>query len=323
MLAYMAATALIQDSRFQRHRTGEGHPERPERLIAIEQALGSSGLAARCETLEPVPVSIDVVGRLHDSAYLDRLRMACGSGAPYIDVMDSSICTESMDIALLASGSALAAVDHVMSGAANNAFCAIRPPGHHAEKSLSMGFCLFNNIALAADHLMEQHGISRVLVVDFDVHHGNGTQHIFEEDSRVMFISLHGHPRFVYPGTGYAEERGKGDGEGTTVNVPMLPGSKDDDYRRAFDEAVLPPIDDFRPEFVLVSAGFDAHERDPLAPLDLSTSCFGWMTDALLQAARRHCDGRLVSLLEGGYDLQALSESVVLHVSRLLESPAG
>ncbi len=181
-----------------------------------------------------------------------------------------------------------------------------------------MGCCMFNTIPLAAEHLIDTHGLSRVLILDWDVHHGNGTQHSFESDPNVLFISLHGHPRFVYPGTGNAQERGRGAGEGFTLNVPMLPGAADVDYRRAFGDVVMPRFEEFAPEFVLISAGFDAHRTDPLAPLNLDTESFGWMTDEVLAAAKRHSGGRLVSILEGGYDLDALGECAALHVTKLL-----
>jgi acetoin utilization deacetylase AcuC-like enzyme len=218
---------------------------------------------------------------------------------------------------MLAAGTAVQAVDDVMAGRIDNAFCAVRPPGHHAERHMSLGFCLFNNIAVAAQHLIDDHGLTRVLILDWDVHHGNGTQHTFEADPRVLFISLHGHPGIVYPGTGYAHERGKGPGEGFTINIPMLPPSSDSEWHLAFAEKVLPAADRFRPEFVLVSCGFDAHRLDPLAPLELSTDIFGWMTDRALELARTHGHGRLVSLLEGGYHLQALADCACLHVERL------
>ena len=183
-----------------------------------------------------------------------------------------------------------------------------------------MGFCLLNNIAIAARHLLDGHGLSRVLILDWDVHHGNGTQHTFESDPRVLFISIHGHPGMVYPGTGYDYERGRGAGEGFTINLPMLPPAGDDEYRRAFDAAILPAVDKFGPKFVLISAGFDAHRLDPLAPLKLETESYGWMTDELLRVAGKHCNGRLVAILEGGYHLDALADSVALHVARLLDA---
>jgi len=316
----MNRTGLAQDICFQRHRTAPGHPERPARLDAIRDSLAERKLDSSCVPIAPKPVDLNNVELVHRRDYIDRVERTCRVGAPYIDVPDSSICPESFEIARLATGTVLEAVDAVMRGDLDNAFCAVRPPGHHAEHDQSMGFCLFNNIAIAALHLIEHHGLSRVLIVDFDVHHGNGTQHTFEEDPRVLFISLHGHPRIVYPGTGYAHERGRGAGEGYTINIPMLPPSSDTEWKRAFEETVLPAADKYDPEFVLISAGFDAHKRDPLAPLELETPVYGWMTDRLSELARSHCGGRLVSTLEGGYDLTALGECIALHVQRLLEA---
>lgn len=319
----MARTGLVQDERFERHLTGQFHPERPERLVAIRRRLRESDLESACEPIAVTPVDMTQVRRNHDEPYLQRLRQACADGAPFIDTPDSGICKESFEIAQLATGAVLNAVDDVMSGKLKNAFCAVRPPGHHAEHHVSLGFCLFNNIAIAARHLLEDHGLSRVLILDFDVHHGNGTQHSFESDSRLLFVSLHGHPSIVYPGTGYEHERGKGEGEGFTINIPILPPGLDEVWRRAFDDPIHPAIERFQPEFVLVSAGFDAHVQDPLAPLELDTASFGWMTDYLLDSARRHCSGRLVSILEGGYHLGALADCVELHVNRLVQSPAS
>jgi acetoin utilization deacetylase AcuC-like enzyme len=199
------------------------------------------------------------------------------------------------------------ACDAVVRGAWRNAFCAVRPPGHHAERDRAMGFCLFNNIAIAARYLQSEHGIGKVAIVDWDVHHGNGTQHIFEEDPSVLYISLHQHP--LYPGTGLAGERGRGAGEGFTLNLPLPAGSGDREYREAFDR-VLNRLNEFVPEFILVSAGFDAHRDDPLAGMNLGAESYGWMTRDLLDAAGEHCEGRLVAVLEGGYNLAALAASV-------------
>ncbi len=318
-MSIMAVTGLVQDARFQRHLTGPGHPERPQRVARIAAALDERELTQICKPIEVTPAARETLLAVHAGPYLERLQKACEDGLPYIDVPDSAICPESYEIAKLAAGAVVNAVDEVMSGRLNNAFCAVRPPGHHAERQVSMGFCLLNNVAIAARRLLNQHGLSRVLILDWDVHHGNGTQHIFEEDPRVLFISLHGHPGIVYPGTGYAHERGKGAGEGFTLNVPILPPGRDEVWRRAFDDSVLPAIARFDPQFVLISAGFDAHRLDPLAPLELETQSYGWMTDELLgAAARHHCGGRLVSVLEGGYHLDALADSVALHIQRLL-----
>lgn len=314
----MARTGLLQDARFQQHDTGPYHPERPERLVAMERALRERRLDSACSPIDTTAIDLDLVRRVHSEAYLARLRRACAVGAPIIDVPDSAICPASFDIALLAAGGTLNAVDAVMEGRVDNAFCAVRPPGHHAEHHMSMGFCLFNNIAIAARRLLDHYHLSRVLILDWDVHHGNATQHTFEADPHVLFISLHGHPGIVYPGTGYEYERGTGPGEGYTINIPMLPPSSDEEYRRAFDEKVLPAADRFAPEFVLISCGFDAHRLDPLAPLELETSSFGWMTDLAVDLARRHARGRVVSLLEGGYHLGALGDSTATHIERLL-----
>jgi acetoin utilization deacetylase AcuC-like enzyme len=316
----MARTGLIQNERFQEHLTGPGHPERPERLVAIASALNERGIERQCAPIEPAPIDMELVRRIHHDDYIERLRRACAQGRPFIDVADSAICPDSFEIAQLAAGGAIRAIDEVMDGHIDNAFCAIRPPGHHAERQLSLGFCLFNNIAIAAQYLIDHHNLSRILILDWDVHHGKGTQHTFEEDPRVLFISLHGHPAIVYPGTGYAHERGRGPGDGFTINLPMLPPSSDQQWQAAFDDPILPAVDRFKPEFVLISAGFDAHVRDPLAPLELTTDVFGWMTDQLIDAARRHCSSRIVSLLEGGYDLEALADCVSLHITRLLEA---
>ena len=300
--------------------TGPGHPERPERLARIAEVFAERGIAAACVDVEPVPVALRHIAAVHDDEYVRRLEAACDAGLQHIDAPDSAICRESFEIAKLAAGTVLNAVDAVMAGRVDNAFCAVRPPGHHCERSRSMGFCLLNNVAVAARYLIDAHRIERILILDWDVHHGNGTQHTFEEDPRVLYVSIHGDPAFVYPGTGTADERGRGAGEGLTINVPMMPGSGDEAYRRAFGEHIMTPVADFSPEFVLISCGFDAHERDPLAPLSLETASFGWMTDELLRVAKACAGGRLVSLLEGGYDLDALGESAALHVTRLLEA---
>ncbi len=312
-------TGLVLDDVFQWHVTGDGHPERPERLERISAVLNERGLVDRCARIEPAVGDEEMIRRVHTEPYLQRLRTACSSGAAYIDTPDSGICSASYDTALLAAGSIVAAVDRVMSGELVNAFCAVRPPGHHAEADLSMGFCLLANAVIAVHHLRERHGVRRVLILDWDVHHGNGTQHLLEDDPDAMFISIHGDPSVVYPGSGLADERGRGPGEGATLNVPMSAGSGDDEYRDAFERHIRPVLESFDAEFVLVSAGFDAHRRDPLAPMNLKTESFDWMTRIILKAADQHCDGRLVSLLEGGYDLEALSASVSTHLELLVD----
>lgn len=316
----MARTGLVCDACFEQHRTGVGHPERPERLKAIAAALNDRGLLSSTKAIEPVSAEFQHVERNHDQDYLERIQRWCAEGRRHGDTPDTDLSPKSFDVALLAAGSLIRAVDGVMVGEIDNAFCAVRPPGHHAERNICMGFCIINNVAVAARHLIASHGLERVVILDWDVHHGNGTQHSFYDNPQVYYISLHGHPGILYPGTGYAHERGRGAGEGFNLNVPIVPPGGDDVWRKAFDEQVLPAIDAYRPQFVLISAGFDAHRLDPLGPLELDTESYGWMSNALLGIARSYCSGRLVSVLEGGYNLKALAESTCLHVERLISA---
>jgi acetoin utilization deacetylase AcuC-like enzyme len=315
----MPTTGLVLDPCFERHDTGRGHPERPQRLEAIRQGFTEAGLIDRCTRIEPRAIDAAQLRRLHEEAYIDRVQTACRDQAPYIDVMDSAICAESYDIALLAAGTTVAAADAVMAGEIDNAFCAVRPPGHHAESNVSMGFCLFNNVALAADRLISHHGLERVMIIDFDVHHCNGTQHAFYETDQVFVCSLHGHPSWVYPGTGFESETGASVGQGRTLNLPIEPGAGGEQYRAAFVDRVLPAAEGYKPQFILISAGFDAHRADPLAPLCLETPDYEWMSRWIIDLAHRHCDRRLISVLEGGYDLSALAASTTRHVSLLLD----
>ena len=312
------ATGFCFDERFLDHAPGGGHPERPDRLRAIVDRLRQRGQWDRLTHLAFEPAAVEAVERIHTHGYVQRVAAACRSGLPYIDSADSGICRASYDAALLAAGAAMAAVDAVMAGRVHNAFCALRPPGHHAETDRSMGFCLFNNVAIAAQHLIDRHGLERVAVVDIDVHHGNGTQHTFDHRSDVLFISVHEHPMYLYPGSGFAYEVGQGEGVGFTVNVPLDPHGDDASYRQAVQHIVLPRLARFDPQFMLISAGFDAVPDDPLAHMRLSPQGYQWLARQLLSVADRHCRGRVVSLLEGGYDLRSLAECVGLHVETLL-----
>lgn len=304
---------------FLAHDTGPGHPERADRLRAVRQALDDSGLSARLTRHEPTAIDPTALHRVHTPQYVDRVAQECAQGAPLMDSADTTICRVSYDAARTAAGGAIAACDAVMSGQWQRAFCSMRPPGHHAEADHAMGFCLFNNIAIAADYLLSQHSLSRVAIVDFDVHHGNGTQHTFEDRADVLFVSVHEDPKYLFPGTGAAEEVGHGAGEGYTFNRPMAPGAGDSDYREAFEQSVLPCVRQFAPEFLLVSAGFDGATEDPLAHIELSTDMFGWMTEQLRQVAEDSCDGRVISVMEGGYHLDALKRGVIAHVTALLD----
>jgi acetoin utilization deacetylase AcuC-like enzyme len=314
-------TAFVYHDRFLQHDTGPNHPERPQRLHAIRKQLEVSGLMRQLMPIAFTQADMKWIRRVHSDEYLARLDNACRTGQDHIDVPDSAICPASYEIAKLAVGGVLAACDTVQTGLADNAFCAVRPPGHHAERHMSMGFCLLNNIAIAAEYLIKEHGLKRVAIVDFDVHHGNGTQHIFEERKDVLYISVHEHPDFLFPGTGYANERGRGRGEGFTLNLPIEPPKGDEEYRSLFEMRVVPALREFNPQFVLVSAGFDAAKGDPLAHMEVSPDGFAWMTNQLVQIAQRHCDGRLVSMLEGGYKLETLAECVEHHVQVLVEAP--
>ena len=229
---------------------------------------------------------------------------------------DTSMSPGSLGAAYLAAGGALAGVDAIMAGRVQHAFCAVRPPGHHAEADRAMGFCLFNNVAIAARYAQKRYGVQRVLIVDWDVHHGNGTQHSFESDASVLFFSTHQYPH--YPGTGRASECGRGAGEGLTINVPMEAGEGDDEYRAVFQKVLVPAADAFKPEFVIISAGFDAHRDDPLASMGLTEEGYADLTNIVAGIARQHCQGRLLSALEGGYNLTALAASVERHIQALV-----
>ena len=237
-------------------------------------------------------------------------------GIEYLDSMDTAVCPESYDIALKAVGGSISMCDVIMEGRAVNGFCAIRPPGHHAEKNNAAGFCIFNNIAIAARYLQTRHGIKKIAIVDWDVHHGNGTQHSFENDNTIFYISLHQYPHH-YPGTGSPSETGIGAGNGYTLNIPMQAGSGDREYLDAFRSRIIPVIDTFQPEIILISAGFDAHRSDPLSSIRLSTDSFAEFTRILKAAADRHSHSRMISFLEGGYDLGSLSDSV-MHMMNVL-----
>ncbi len=314
----MSAVGLVFDDVFRRHDTGPGHPERVARLEAIGEGLATSGLVDRLVRVAPTPSTDADLELVHDADYIRRVAVACADGAPYIDTPDSAICRQSEHVARLAAGAVVSAADRIAAGELRRAFCAVRPPGHHAERSVSMGFCLFNNIAVAARVLQRRHGFERILILDWDVHHGNGTQHTFEEDPGVLFVSLHADPRTLYPGTGFAHERGRGAGSGYTLNVPLEPGSDDDECRRVFEDPIIPAIIEYEPQVVLLSAGFDAHGSDPVGNLGFSDAAFDWMGTRLIELADRFAEGRILSVLEGGYDLGVLQRVVPAHLSKLV-----
>ena len=266
---------------------------------------------------EPRPADEKWLRTVHAEEHIERVRHICELGGGVLDQGDTPVGPSSFETALLATGALLGCCDAVIEGRVKRSFAAVRPPGHHAEPNRAMGFCLFANVAIAARYLQRAHGMGKVAIVDFDVHHGNGTQAALEDDPSVLFISLHQDPRTCYPGTGYAWETGEATGRGFTLNIPFDPGSDDHAYDRALREQVVPKLDQFAPEILLISAGFDAHRDDPLAQIDLSEEAFEQMTRLLVKVADVHCGGRVVSALEGGYNLRALGRSVVRHLTGL------
>lgn len=314
----MNAVALVYHPDYLLHVPPFEHPESPARLLSIMDHLSSNGLAGKMLPVKPDYPDIADILRVHDPEYLRNLEAACLRGDSTLDAEDTYLCRDSYAIALLSAGGAIAGAKAVATGSVRRAFCAVRPPGHHADSRTGRGFCLLNNVAVAARYLQARHGVSRVLIVDWDVHHGNGTQAIFLEDPTVFFFSIHEHPSFLYPGTGRRWETGKGAGEGTTLNSPMSPGTGDEEYRAAFEQMLRPAVEKFRPEIILVSAGFDAHKEDPLADIMVTAEAYRFMTGFVCEMADRYCAGKVVSVLEGGYEIHSLVTSVATHVQELL-----
>jgi acetoin utilization deacetylase AcuC-like enzyme len=309
-------TALVADPVCREHLKGRRHPECPERFDAVLGALGEAGLLERVLTLEPRSATIDELALIHTRDYLEVARHDVVSGCRHLSTGDTDIGPDSWDVAARAAGGVLNAVDAVFAGRARNAFCAVRPPGHHANAGRGMGFCLFNNVALAARYAQQRYGIARAVIVDWDVHHGNGTQDIFYADPSVFFFSTHQWP--LYPGTGRADETGEGLGEGTTLNFPFPAGSGRNQILGAVLAALVPAMRDFRPELVLVSAGFDSRIDDLLGQFTLTDEDFADLTDAVMEIADDYAGGRLVSVLEGGYNLSGLASAAASHVGMLL-----
>lgn len=306
-------TALVTSRIFLEHETGD-HPERPARLEAILRYLERTGRLDDRRLVEPDPADEETIALVHDRAYIEELRAFAARGGGWLDA-DTVVSPRSFDVARLAVGAAVTAVELVLRGEAPRAFALVRPPGHHAEPDRGMGFCLFNNIAVAAAWALQRHGLERVAIIDWDVHHGNGTQAAFYRTDRVLFVSVHQWP--LYPGTGRADEIGEGPGRGYTLNIPLPPRSDDTAYLRAFDEQIEPRLRTYRPELLLVSAGYDAHYADPLAAMAVTEQGFGAMAGRVLTWAQERCDGRLVLVLEGGYNLSALASSVAATLDAL------
>ncbi len=311
-------TGFLQDPRFLEHDTGPGHPECSERLSTTLAYIQTKPWFQDLSPVEPRLAQTEQILTVHDPIYVRRAEEVCRSGNAYLDSSDVSVCTESFDIALLAAGSTLQLADELLAGNIDNGFALLRPPGHHAENGMALGFCLFNNIAILARYLQHQHGLDKIAIIDWDVHHGNGTQHLFEEDPSILYISTHQFP--FYPGTGSYDEIGIGRGTGATLNCPMSAGSGDAEYEAVFTQLILPKLDEFQPECILISAGFDAHQADPLANMNLSTEFYAWMTNRIMEKAEQYCGNRIISLLEGGYNLEALARCVSSHLQTLKQS---
>jgi len=285
-------------------------------LRAILDGLRETGLADELTEITARQATVEQVARVHAEDYIDTIRGVAARGGGPLDP-DTRVSDQSYEIALLASGGVIAACDAVLDGKIRNAFCAVRPPGHHATAHRAMGFCLFNNVAISARYLQSERGLERIAIVDWDVHHGNGTQDTFFSDPTVFYASIHQSPH--YPGTGHPWETGRDEAEGTVINVPLGPGAGDKEFMDALTDTILPAIREFEPDFMLVSAGFDAHEADMLSSLYVTTEGYAEMTDLVCSCAEQCCDGRLVSTLEGGYNLPALAESVASHLKVLLK----
>ncbi len=299
------------------HDTGDTHPESKKRLIAIIEHLEKTGLMNELTPVNPREATIEMLCAVHDEDYVHSVRKRIENGESILDAGDTAVGKGSWRAALLAAGGACSAADAVMKGEVNRVFCTVRPPGHHAGRRSAMGFCIFNNIAIAARHLQKEYGIERVMIIDWDVHHGNSTQEMFYGDASVFYLSIHQYP--YYPGTGSADEIGEGKGRGFTCNIPVLPGTGDEEYLLLFDDALQRETEKFKPEFILISAGFDSHQSDPLANLMLDEKSYIKMTATICQYANEYTSGRIVSVLEGGYSLDALARSVEAHIRQMMK----
>lgn len=314
----MKKTGYLYEESFLLHETSSWHPEVPERLKVVHHGIEKAGLLPNLVPIKAYRADMRWIETVHDKNYVDRFNDACISGVRVLDCPDNQMCGMTFEIAMLAVGGVLKAADMILKGDIDNAFCAVRPPGHHAERSNAMGFCYFNNVAIAARYFQIQGGMKRVAIIDFDVHHGNGTQHIFDEDPTVFYYSIHQHPSFAYPGTGRDFEQGIGKGVGFTKNSLVLPGQGDDTYWLYLQRDLIPAMEQFKPEMIIVSTGFDAHMEDDMSDIRLTTECFSWIMTQITALAEKYTGGRLLSVLEGGYALQRLGELAGNHVTILL-----
>ena len=314
----MRKTAVMYTPKYLDHKTGLGHPESPARLRVIMRELERSGLfeTGKCSLVQPEPASLEDVELIHEFEYVQLVQRICASGGGLLDLGDTVVSPESSEVALLAAGGAIKAVDLTMAQKFRNAFALVRPPGHHAGPYYSLGFCVFNNTAIAAAHLLRSFNLDRVLILDVDAHHGNGTQEVFYDSDRVLYISLHQDP-IEFPGTGFIDEVGEGEGLGYTVNIPFPFRIDDQSYLKAFNQIVVPIIQQHKPQFILVSTGFDNHYMDPVASLSLSTLSYAKIFGKVLELASKFCAGKLVAILEGGYSLRFLGKMAVSVIARM------
>ena len=310
----MSDAVIFFDPLFEEHKTGHGHPERPERLPAAMKALEESGLLEQVEVRSPRDATVPEIKLIHSSKYIEQVQKMCEAGGGHLD-MDTAVSPETYRAALRAAGALLDSVDGCLEGSFSGSFCLVRPPGHHALPTRGMGFCIFNNIAIAARYALHAKGLSRVMIVDWDAHHGNGTQDVFYEDSSILYVSLHQYPH--YPGTGWVDETGHGQGKGFTINFPFPAGTGQEHYLEAFERVILPAGRRFSPDFMMVSAGYDSHDGDLLCSMRLNDLSYRKITECLVDLAGDTCEGRLITTLEGGYNINAQARSIVQTVAGL------
>ena len=313
----MARTAFITHPQMLEHTNGPGHPERPERLDAITKTLQKQQITQKTIEFTAAPTALESIAQIHDKGHIDKIRTLSDMNKLLPISPDTTVSPATFEAACLASGAVQQVIDALAQNQVDNGFCAVRPPGHHAERNQAMGFCYFNHIAIGARYAQQNHHFDKIAIIDWDVHHGNGTQHSFESDPSVFFFSIHQSPH--YPGSGAHHEQGIGAGQGTTLNVPVPQGSDDTDYLRIFRSELRPALDRFNPDLIMLSAGFDAHRADPLGDILLTEDGYGDLTREVLDMARDYCQGKVVSVLEGGYDLAATATSVAAHMQALLE----